>query len=203
MEFIKHDLQVTKTNPQTKKREPVGSVAMVIPSLLALIPSADQVKDNDKPVYNDDGLPVFTDERYNWLQEAITAKAKAQVRNKLESGSINLVSGAVIPTSWAEFTAEGGGNTAQHLAVIREAKALFAKWVTSLGKSAQAVAMITGAFNSPSTLVTSDAGYKAKIVGYLEDFIDSISPEDFAKYEKYITKVTEAASSEVTEADDF
>lgn len=198
-------MEVTKTVTQgTKKsRELVGSVDIHVPLLVALGITAEQAMIDNKPALTDDGLPVYTKDEHNWLQNSILAQVKAQARNKLVSGTITLKDGQAIATDWAGLTAESVGGGAVHLANIREVKALFASWVAKLGKSAGAQTKIVGAFNNPEALKVADTASKGKIAQYVTDFAETLSEEEQAKYTKYIVKIIDIATSDEIEADDF
>ncbi len=204
MTFLTIKMDVTKTNQATKEREPVGAVEIFVPSVAELVADAVQASDKDnKPLFDDEGLPVFTETKYNWLQSAIHSQVKAQARNKLVGGTIDLKAGAQIAVDWAGLTAINTGGGAEHLAAIREVKALFSKWVAGLGKSKQAFTNITDFFNKPDTLKVAKATNKEKMVGYLSDFVDTLTDAEAAKYANYLEKVESAATSEEVDAEDF
>lgn len=206
MAFQTVKMEVTKTiNANGKnERELVGSVDIYVPTLAELVPTAVQAVDKDnKPLFDDDGLPVYTETSLNWVQSAIYAQTKAQARNKLKPSTIDLKDGAKIAETWEELTAVNVGGGAEHLALIREVKALFAKWASGLGKSKQAYDNMTDYFNSPKTLEVAKATVKEKMVSYLSDFVDTLTDADAAKYSSYLEKVEASATGEAQEAEDF
>lgn len=206
MTFTSISMEVTKSVTVSGKttREKVGAVDIYVPLVSELIPTAVQALDTDKkPLLNDDGLPVYTDDNLNWLQDAIYASIKANARNKLVKSTADLKQGASIPTDWASLTAESVGGGAVHLVAIREVKALFAKWFASLGKSQKAQEIAISLFNSVDALTHSDAVVKGKIAEYVGEFVDTLPDEETAKYSRYLDKVADAATSEAVEADDF
>lgn len=206
MTFLTVKMEVTKTVSTNGKneRELVGNVDIHVPSIAELVPTAVQAVDKDnKPLVDDDGLPVYTETSLNWLQSAIHAQVKAQARNKLKPGTIELKDGAEIATDWAGLTAVNTGGGAEHLALIREVKALFAKWAAGLGKSKLAFDNMTNLFNKPDALSVAKATTKEKMVGYLGEFVDSLTDADAAKYASYLEKVEASATGEATEAEDF
>lgn len=206
MTFQSINMEVTKSVTVAGKttREKVGTVEIYVPLVSELITTAVQALDTDKkPLLTDDGLPVYTDENLNWLQEAILASVKANARNKLVAKTADLKQGASIPTDWASLTAESVGGGAVHLVAIREVKVLFAKWFASLGKSQKAKEIAISLFNSVDALTHSDAVVKGKIAEYVGAFVDTLTDEETAKYSRYLDKVADAATSEAVEADDF
>lgn len=205
MTFQAISMEVTKTVTKgtTRTREAVGNVQIFVPLLASLGITAEQAQADGKPAVTEDGLPIYTSDAHNWLQNAILAQVKAQARNKLVPSTITLKDGQTIATDWAGLTAESVGGGAVHLANIREVKALFASWVAKLGKSAGAVAKIVGAFNNPEALKVADTVSKGKIAQYVTDFAETLSEEEQAKYSKYIVKLIDIATGDEIEADDF
>ena len=206
MTFLTIAMDVTKTVTEAGKnsRVKVGSVDIYVPSIAELAKDAVQATDaKGIAMVDDDGLPVYTDNNLNWVQSAIYAQVKAQARNKLKPSTADLKDGAKIATDWAELTAENTGGGAEHLAAIREVKALFARWVATLGKSAPAQEQITGLFNSPDKLSVSNETVRGKMLGYLGDFVETLEDVQTAKFVKYLEKLENSATAEVTEAEDF
>lgn len=205
MTFQQVKMEVTSTVSKNGQntRERLGDVIIHVPLVSDLVSEAKQAVVDGKPAFTDDGLPVYERDQDNWLQTAIVAQVKAQARNKLVPKTLDLRDGATIATDWEGLTAENVGGGAIHLQLIREVKALFSAWVGTLGKSQGAQAKIVGAFNNLEVLKVADAVSKDKILGYVSDFVETLSADDQAKYNKYLTKVAEVATSEAIEADDF
>ena len=205
MTFLTVKMEVTKTVSVngTNERQKVGEVDIYVPSVAELVADAVQAMKDNKPETDEEGLPVYTETKYNWLQSAIHAQVKAQARNKLKPSTIELKDGATIATDWEALTAVNTGGGAEHLALIREIKAIFAKWVASLGKSKAAYTNITDFFNDPKTLRVAKATNKEKMAGYLSEFLDTLTDADAAKYSSYLEKVEAAATGEEAEAEDF
>lgn len=149
---------------------------------------------------DEDGLPVYDSDVANYVQSAIFNYVKMNARNKLVSGTVELKPNAKIPRNWEELCAEGerGGNGAA-LALAREVKEAFGKWVATLGKSAAAQAAMVSLFGNRNALTMQTAENKAKMQKYVEDFAGSLSEDDVAKYERPIENVLAAATSETVE----
>lgn len=204
MEIIKVNMPVTTLNTATKKREPVGAVDIYVPTLASLGIKTDQLIDAEKkPVYTDDGLPVYSDDTHNFVQDAIYAQVKAQARNRLVSGTATLKAGAKIATTWEELTEEiertGGG---AGLALYQELKTKFTAWVNSLAKSAPAKTLIITLFSNKTGLATQSADNKAKMAGYLGEFASTLSAEDAEKFSKQLLSLEEICNTSA-EALDF
>jgi hypothetical protein len=201
MTFQTIKMAVSKT--VAGKREPVGAVDIHIPTLADIGVKAVQAidkEDGNKPVVNSDGLPVYEDDIHNWLQDAITDKAKNQARNKLEAGSVTLKDGAKIATDWKELTAVnvGGGNI-EALAKAREFKALVNSWVASLGKTPQATAQLSGLLNAPASIALQPATTKEKLGAYLQDFMNTLADDVLAKFEKQLATLEASLTGELAE----
>lgn len=205
MTFTTVKMEVSKTNKATGKREPLGFVDIFVPTLAdAGIKDAVQAVDEKKaPLFDDDGLPVYTADEHNWLQNSILAQVKSQARNRIVPQSLSLKDGAKIATNWEELTAEstGAGNPAALIA-NRELKGLFGAWVASLGKSAQAQTLITTLFGNRDALRSQDATTKDKMAAYVADFATTLSAEALTKYEKGIQTVLDICET-TAEAEDF
>jgi hypothetical protein len=204
MSFNQVKMAVTSLNAKTKKREPVGEVVIHVPLLDELGIKADQLIDADKkPVFDDDGLPVYADDKYNFAQNAIYAAVKAQARNKLEAGTATLKAGATISTNWDELTAEANREgSGAALVLYRELKTLFSTYINSTTKSAGAKAMIINLFGTKNALIAQDAVNKGKMKAYVAEFATTLTPETLAKYMKPLEAVT-ALCDTTTDAEDF
>ena len=186
------------------KYSPVGAVDIFVPTLEdAKFAGMERMKDEKGAEVFEDGLPVYKEDAHNWIQGAILAQVKAQARNKLVSGTATLKDGQAIAVDWPTLTVEGerGGN-GEALAIVREAKADFGKWVASLGKSQAAQATLNTLFSNKQALSLQSPEHKAKMATYVTDFAGTLEAEKLAKFEKYLNSVVEAAQASV-DADDF
>lgn len=187
------------------KYSPVGEVGIHVPTLGEVFGDAVKIakdKETDKELI-EDGLPVYEDEKHNWIQGAILAAVKAQARNKLQPGTATVKAGQAIASDWPTLMAEGErvGNP-EALAAIREAKADFAKWVAGLGKSANAQATLNTLFGNKQALSLQSPENKAKMSNYVLEFAQSLDAPKIEKYTKYMDGVI-AACEVTTEVDDF
>ena len=187
------------------KYQPVGKLPIFVPVLAGVFAGLEVAKDKEgKEVMDEDtGLPVYADDRYNYIQDAITAAVKAEARNKLVSGTATLKDGAVIATDWAALTAEtqGKGNP-DALAAIREVKADFKAWAATLSKSVAAQQTMVTFFDKLDALRMQSAVHKQKIADYVSAFADTLDEAKLTRYGKYLEKVAAVCEVEV-EIDDF
>lgn len=196
-------VQIEVNKKVSGKYEKVGAVNIFVPLLAAFGLSAASAVDKEGKALIEDGLPVYQTEEANWLQGAILAQVKAQARNKLVSGTANLKDGAKIAENFAELCAEGdrAGNGAA-LQAIRDLKALFAKWVASLGKSAAAQSLLIGLFGNKQALAIQTDDNKAKMQQYVTDFAESLTEDQLTVGSKYLNSLLEVCSTTI-DADDF
>lgn len=186
------------------KYEKVGEVNIFVPLLAELFPdSVKQSVDKDGKAVVEDGLPVYEDDKHNWVQGAIFAAIKAQARNKLKPSTAQLKDNQKIAETWEEITAEGErvGN-GEALKLVAEAKKAFAAYVAGLGKSASAQQMLNMLFSNKQALALQSEANKQKMQNYVTEFATSLDEATMTKYEKYITSILSACEV-AAEADDF
>lgn len=202
--FLAVTMPVTKLNSATKTREPVGAVEIYVPSLESMGIKADRAINADKSLeVDDEGLPVYADDKHNFIFQAVYAAVKSMARNRLDAGTANVKAGSSIPTDWHSLTAEVVRTGGAGLALYQECKTLFANWIKTQGKSAGAIAIITGFFNNKKSLETTGEANKAKMVQYVTDFAGSLDAEQLGKYKGILEGILATAQADAVEADDF
>lgn len=177
-------LPISKT--ENKERVKVGEVAIVIPTLDDIVAHVAGAKVKEEQ----DGLPLYDNDVANWVQSAMEAAAKAAARNKLKPGTAELRDGLKIATNWEEFCAESerGGNGAA-LALLREVKDMFSKYVATLGKSENVQKVIVTLFSSKTSLAAATDDTKGKMKKYVEDFAATLSAEDMERFERPLDNI--------------
>jgi len=168
----------------------IGSVDVFYPTveeIAGFCQSAKAVKEDE------DGVSEYESPEANWIQTAILSYAKANARNKLVSGTIDLKDGLKIPETWAEFTAETG-RSGEALAILREAKAEFSDWISKQGKSEAVTKTLVTLFNNKAALELQTPANKAKMLVYVESFAESLSAEKLDRLQKPIESVISACS---------
>jgi len=195
-------IEVSKTDSVAgkKQRVKVGEVAITVPTIedvLEFVGSA-------KVTGEEDGLPVYSDDRANFLQSAILAYVKAGARNKLIPGTATVKDGLKIPTNWEELCAEAerGGN-GQALKIYAEAKAAFADWISKQGKSQATQNLLISLFNNKQALIMQAPDMKAKVKPYFEEFANSLDEETLERLQRPIEAVLEGCEATVASADDL
>lgn len=185
------------------KYEKVGDQIIHVPTLHSVFPELKVAVDKDGKEVVEDGLPVYEKDEANYIQGAILAAVKAQARNKLVPGTATLKPGNAIATDWPALMAEGErvGNP-EALAAIREAKADFAAWAATLGKSAAAQATLNTLFGNRQALSLQSEDNKAKMSKYVEDFAGSLEAAKLERYMKYLATLEDACKVQAA-IDDF
>lgn len=198
---IAMDVSTKKTVDGKAQHVKVGTVDIFVPTLDELGVAVEAQLDDKGVAIVEDGIPVYKDAKHNYVQNALFAQVKMQARNKLVTGTATLKPGVAIATDWETLTAEGGGNTGEGLAIVREVKALFAKWATTLGKSPNAQATMNMLFSNKGALALQSEENRDKIATYVGTFAETLDADQLARYMKYLDSVLEACKAET--ADDF
>ena len=181
----------------------VGEVEYYVPTLEAFGIAAQRSADKEGKPLEEDGLPVYSTDEQAWLQAAIHSAVKANIRNKLVSGTAELKPGHSIPATLAELTAPSeGAASGAYLKQLVELKKLFSAWVASLGKSAGATQLLIGLFSNKASLATQTTANKEKMAAYIADFAEQLDAEALAGGQRYLQSLLDVCSAEI-EADDF
>lgn len=166
----------------------VGTVDVYYPLLSELgLP----VEPNGK---DEEGFPTYSDERVQYVFDAVLAAVKAAARNKLVTGTAELKEGNKIAETVEELLATGqrGGEA---LETRRAFLAAFKSWLPSLGKSAGFNTGIYDLVSSTKNLPYMSDARKKAVLGYVTQFASTLSADDVAKYSRILTQIDEACSS--------
>lgn len=201
--FTPVTIAVSKSAGNGKPREKIGDQIIYVPTLKDVISfvTSEVKKDEKGQDVAEEGLPVYVDDKANWLQGAILAAVKAQARNKLIPGTATVKDGQKIAETWEELCAEGVRD-GSGLALAREFKAAFGEWVAKQGLSEAAANTLITLVGNKAALTLQQQGTKDKVKARLEAFAESL-PED--KVEKFMRPLEAAvnACSETEDAMDF
>ena len=211
MQKILMTVSVTKNaGTASAKREAIGDVAVFFPTLTeiaAAIGQAEQAKDDKgNPQVDSDGTVIYTTDAANWIQNAIANAVKMSARNKLEPQSIKCKEGLKIAETMDELCAESSRTgSGEGLAILREAKDLFAGYVGTLGKSPDTSNLLITLFSNRQALATQGASVKEKMKGYVEAFGLTLTDEQAERYTRPIEAVLKGceAADTVAAATDF
>lgn len=200
MAFNKITIDVSKK--ENGKFNKVGEQTIYVPTLQEVIPfitSAIKKDDKGNEVY-EDGLPVYEDDKANWVQGAILASVKAQARNKMVPGTATVKEGLKIAENWEELIAEGVRD-GSGLALAREFRAAFAEWVSKQGLSEGAANTLTTLVSNRAALTLQAPGVKEKVKARLEGFANDLDPEKLEKFMRPLQAATDACTAEADAMD--
>jgi len=179
--------------------EEVGVVKLPLPLLSDFGVEAKFKRDEKDPTRDavgEDGLPIYEDDKMDWLFSAAVAATKAQLRNRLISGTAEFKEGKRASETMEELIAEGGrgvGN-AEALKLRHEIRKSFAAFVGTLGKSQQTQAVLVGLFSNKEALALQDDINKGKFKAYLGQYADTLEEKDLERYAKFLGSVEEACA---------
>ena len=141
--------------------------------------------------FDDEGFPVYSDEKVQYVFDAVLAAVKAQARNRLVSGTATLKPGLTIASTVEELL-ESGGNKGDALAAVREFLAAFKAFLPSTGKSEKVQAAVYElARNKVAVSIQSDEN-KAKFSVYLTNFASTLTAEQAARFSRPLLGLEEA-----------
>lgn len=205
--------KLDKKGKKEKERVQVGSAVVPYPSLADFGIVAVQAKDEKgQDMFGTDGVPVYADDKFDWLQTAIVDKVSAKVRNYYVSG-VNAVkvdystvkdgklptlldmvvdSGKRLPTDFDILTEEGK-RSGEALAIRREARNDFEAYLGSINKS-QAVIQALGElfFNSSRVLGSASQKYVEALGQHTQAWTEKL---DEAKTARFAPKIVELQES--------
>lgn len=175
-----------------------------LPAVVAVLAAADLTAIDAEATEKNEGVPVYKDEKANWLQKAIFAQVKAQARNRLKPKTADLKDGRSLPATWADLLEEltGSGN-GEALKAVADARKAFAAWLPTTGKSEKAQVQLAKFFVNRSALELQPAAIKEKIAVVIASFVESLSAEDADRFGRYLESLADACQSEELDADDF
>lgn len=200
MTFAQVKIDVSKK--ENGKFNKVGEQTIFVPLLADIIQyvTSPIKKDEKGQEITEEGIPVYESDEANYVQGALLAAVKAQVRNKMIPGTATLKDGQKIPETWAELCAEGVRD-GSGLALAREFKSAFAEWVSKQGLSEAAANTLVTLVSNKSALSLQNEGVKAKVAARLSAFAESLEPAQLEKFMRPLEAANEA--TQATEAVDF
>lgn len=140
-------------------------------------------------------MPVYSDEKVQFVFEATWAAVKAMARNRLESGTANLKDGLKIAETVEELLEAGGGRSGEALAARREFFASFKTYLGTLGKAAAWVAGMSDIVSNVKNIPYQSQARKESIKSLMEGYVAQATAEAVAKYEKTIQQVLDNAAA--------
>lgn len=193
--------KVVKANGK-KEHQEVGRVNIPIPILtdfgITQAPAlyeADDAKTGavkGQPAF-DDGVPMYADPKWDWLQQAIAGKVAAMVRNRFKDGKLKV--GAVIPVDFEQLTAETQ-RTGEALALRRDAKASFEAYLQSQNKKATTVQILGELFyNSAKVLQSAGENYRNALAQHVGAWIPTLKDAEKTRFAPKILELQESINN--------
>lgn len=184
-----------------------GKVDVTVPTLEDALGFVQNAKVKDGADGKDaDGLPVYESDEANFIFGSILGAVKVMVRNRLEitsDGKVQFKEGLKAPTSWAEIVAESDRTNGEALAILREAKDSFSKWVATLGKSEGATKTLISLFNTKAARQTQTNDKKAKFGEYVGQFAESLDVAQLERFSRVFASIQEDLKPVEDGANDF
>lgn len=158
-------------------------------------PTLDELGLNVQPEKSDEeGFPVYSDEKVQYVFDAVLAAVKAQARNKLVSGTATLKPGLSIASSVEELL-ESGGNKGDALAAVREFLAAFKAWLPKTGKSEKVQAAVYELARNKASVMLQADDKKTRFAQYLADFAQTLTEEQAARFTRPLLALNEACEA--------
>lgn len=152
---------------------------------------------------SEDGFPVYSNDLHQFTFEALLASIKAAARNKLQivNGVVGLKDGCTIAAT-TEALLESGGNNGAALAAMRAFNEAFKAWANTLGKKESIVSALCMFMRQPDTIALADEDKRERILGYLTDFVGTLTVEQRTQWARRITQISEMCESSPNLDDD-
>ena len=144
--------------------------------------------------FDDEGFPVYSDEKVQYVFDAVLAAVKAQARNRLVSGTATLKPGLTIASTVEELL-ESGGNKGDALAAVREFLAAFKAFLPSTGKSEKVQAAVYELARNKAAVAIQSDEKKEKFQVYLTSFASTLTPEQAARFSRSLLSLEEACAA--------
>lgn len=142
---------------------------------------------------DDDGFPVYKDEKAQYVFDAVLAAVKSAARNKLVTGTATLKPGLSIASTIEELIE--GGNKGDALAATREFLAAFKAFLPSTKKSEKVQAAVYDLAKNKAGLSLQPDDKKAKFLVYITDFTATLNAEQATRFERALTALEEACTA--------
>lgn len=185
------------------KYAPRGKVTVFYPTL------ADFGLDASIKEQTEEGFPVYSDDKNDWLFSALLAAVRANARNKIEivNSNVQCKDGLSIADTMEALIEGGtaGGNGGKALQDIRDFINAFKAHMAKSGKSSNVQAAVVAFAQRPDTIgLVEDADKRAKISAYVADFVATVSEEDATRWNRRIMQIADMCeASSALDAEDF
>lgn len=193
--------EYTEAGKKKTKRVSLGKIEVPMPTLAAYEIKAEQAFETDddgkvteKLAYNENGIPIYADAKYDFLQSSIRAAIYIHARNRLISNTKELQPGKSFISSFEDM-ATLGDRDGTHLKNRAACIASFGGFIANQGKTPQVVDTWKRLMRDPQSMASQQEGMKAKAQQYIEAFIATLKPEEMDAYGNTITAMDEASQA--------
>lgn len=138
---------------------------------------------------DEDGIPAYEQEQWDWLQFAIVQQLKAQNRNKVDGK--NLKEGMKFPENFAELVAVGE-RSGEALKNRHLCKSAFAAYLKSKNKSDVVVKVLSDLFIDANSIAVAKDDFVDALEFHLKSWVPGLTEDDKLKYERTIEKAVDA-----------
>lgn len=176
------------------KYQKVAELPMPIPTLEDFGISATRKDANkedgiDATGKDEDGIPAYQEEQWDWLQFAIVQQLKAQNRNKVDGNKLK--DGVSFPSNFAELVAVGE-RSGEALKNRHLCKSAFAAYLKGKNKSDVVVKVLSDLFIDSNSITVAKDDFVEALEYHLKAWAPGLSEDDKIKYERTIEKAVDA-----------
>jgi DNA-binding ferritin-like protein (Dps family) len=139
---------------------------------------------------DDEGFPVYADEKVQYVFDSMLAYVKSAARNKLVSGTVQLKEGNKIAETIEELLATGERSGAA-LALRREFFATLKDFLPSLGKSAAYCAQLYDIISNVKGISAQSAARKALVGDTVAAFAATLAEDKLNAYVRILKSIEE------------
>ena len=185
----KYTMIVSKKEEVKGKNEYVkkGEVEVFYPLLSELGFAVEPEKSDEE------GFPIYKDEKAQYVFDAVLAAVKSAARNKLVTGTATLKPGLSIASTIEELME--GVNKGDAFAATREFLAAFKAFLPSTKKSEKVQAAVFDLAKNKAGLSLQPDDKKAKFLVYITDFTATLNAEQATRFERALTALEEACTA--------
>lgn len=180
-------------NSGKKEFKEIAKVSVPCPTLADFGITAEQDTDEEtKLPAVDNGIPVYKDTKFDWLQSAILAKVSAQTRNKFAEGALK--PGMKVAETFEELTAVGE-RTGEALKIRHEARKSFIAYLVGKNKKQGTVKLLSDLFHDTNNIPAAKTNYVEALAQHVAGWITGLAEADKVRYASKVESLQESINS--------
>ncbi len=180
MKSFKMEVNKKENNAYVKK----GEVEVFYPLLAEMGVAIEPEK------MDEEGFPIYADEKVQYVFDAVLAAVKASARNRLVSGTVELKEGNKIAETIEELLATGDRNGVA-LAMRREFFAALKDYLPSLGKSQAYCAQLYDIISNVKGISAQSAARKTLVNEVVSGFAAKLEAPKLEAYTRILLQINE------------